>query len=168
MPSSRAVQTCSLELEQWQCRVIAVPLSITQHHFGRKLIIFSDIQPQNGKMKTCLLKHQDVDIQRGRYWSDLLFTDPFSKYEDIENGNASPRQSSCGLWLWAPTPTILCRYIYCVNVSIRVSALVYQHLQFSFSSAVPQQLHLLPAAKRFYCEELIKVKYQPSPSWRPE
>ena len=61
------MQTCSLELEQWQCRVIAVPLSITQHHLGRKLIIFSDIQPQNGKMKTCLLKHQDVDIQRGRY-----------------------------------------------------------------------------------------------------
>ena len=54
MQSSRAVQTCSLE--QWQCRVIAAPLSITQHHLGRKLIIFSNIQPQNGKMKTCWLK----------------------------------------------------------------------------------------------------------------
>ena len=44
-----------------------------------------------------LVKNQDVDTQRGWYWSDLLFTDPFSKYEDIENGNTSRRQSSCGL-----------------------------------------------------------------------
>ena len=57
---------------------------------------------------------------------------------------------------------------YCVDISICVSALVYQHLQFFSAIPISKQLHLLPAAKRFYCEELIKVKYQPSPSWRPE